>query len=58
MDPTCPERLNTVEFVGKQTLAEPANVPPTVVGDTVNVTTSDAIDVEQDGVEELGSTIQ
>ncbi len=58
MDPTWPERLRTVEFVGIQTSVEPANVPPTVVGDTVNVTTSDAIDVEQVGVEELGSTMQ
>ena len=39
MLPVCPDKVNPVEFVPVHTVAPPAMLPPTEVGDTVTVNT-------------------
>jgi hypothetical protein len=56
--PVLPARVNWVELVGKQTFEEPDRDPATVIGETETRAAVDVIEVEQEGVDELGSTIQ
>ncbi len=58
MVPVWPVKVNRVELVGRQTLAVPDNVPGTVVGEIETKTELEAIEVEHEGVDEEGSTIQ
>ena len=43
MAPVCPLNAKVVELVPVQTVALPATVPPTVVGETVAVTSNRAV---------------
>ena len=42
--PVLPDNVNVVEFVTVQTVADPATVPPTEVGDTVIVAVAEFTD--------------
>ena len=43
-EPVCPDKVNVVEFVPVQTVADPATVPPTEAGDTVIVAVAEFAD--------------